>query len=140
MSKNFNITSALQEAYKLLETDNIGVLGKRKSNRSKKIITEAKWVNIEDYLPDKAYVESLELQEELEDMVEGDKVDDCPQWRKDRVNERINTYRELCNLDESAEITEEHINKHNRELKALCLRKGGTPEEVKKQLLKGYYE
>ena len=46
----------------------------------------------------------------------------------------------MCDLDESVEITEEHISKHDRQLKTLCLKKGGTPEEVKKQLLKGYYK
>lgn len=135
MNKNFDVASSIREAYTILEKGEDFAVSKKE----KEIITEEKWVNIEDYLPEESYVESFDLQEDVET------IDECgeseySQVYKDKINERINTYRELCDLDESVEITEEHINKHDRELKTLCLKKGGTPEEVKQQLLKGYYE
>lgn len=131
-------TKFLNEAFSLLE----GEKKEKPTSKKKKTITEQKWVNIEDYLSDDAYMESLDLNEEVENIDECGSTStlDYSQKYKDKINERIDTYREMCDLDESVEITEEHIDKHDRQLKTLCLKKGGTPEEVKKQLLKGYYK
>lgn len=141
MRKIFDISSSLKEAYKLLESDEDFSVSKNKNKKTnKEIITEEKWVNIEDYLPEQSYIESFDLNENAEEIDECDSQSEYSQSYKNKVNERIDTYKKLCNLDEDVDITEEHINKHDHELKTLCLKKGGTPEEVKQQLLKGYYK
>jgi len=127
----------INEAYALLENVDEE---KKHTIKKKKTITEQKWVNIEDYMSEEGYVESFDLQEEVEDIDECDSAHQYSPAYKNKINERIDAYRKMCDLDESVEITEEHINKHNRQLKKLCLQKGGTPEEVKEQLLKGYYK
>ncbi len=94
-------------------------------------LVEETFVDIEEYLPKESYVESLStnLKEQIE----------YPKSYQDRINKRIGTYRKLCNLDESVEITEEHIDNHKWAFNRTCMWEGVSPDKFRAELLNREY-
>ncbi len=94
------------------------------------------YVNIEDYLPPEAYVTSMEesLQEQAPAPTKAE------QRAEERRKKREKKYRELSNIDEDFEITEEHINKNKWALDWASMWGATNPEKLKSELLHRPYE
>ncbi len=125
-----NTTIPLQEAFRLLEEDDLEIIDVEEGEQLEEgKLTEEAMVDIEDYLPKESYVESFNTGKINEE------VEQHSQHYIDKLNKKINTYRKVCRMDESAEITEEHIDNHKWALNRTAMWCGTSPDKLKSELL-----